>query len=177
MNEEFIEVVLGLLEKAKQQDQSIKNAIEALEDEKNAIEALRIDLMTMVVGRVGKSVDSALNEQKSALETQINRVGGVVNQLNQAKRHLDWWNNFWYFGGFAVLVMCFFAFAMWFIPSIDEIATRREELSALNAEIKRNKELKQIKTANCDKRLCVKVIENKCNYGKKGDRHCVVDLK
>lgn len=50
-NTELIEVVLGLLEKSKQQDESIQKAIKALESEKTALETLRSDFKGVVVGQ------------------------------------------------------------------------------------------------------------------------------
>ena len=52
-NTELIEVVLGLLEKSKQQDESIQKAIKALESEKTALETLRSDFKGVVVGQLG----------------------------------------------------------------------------------------------------------------------------
>lgn len=52
-NTELIEVVLGLLEKSKQQDESIQKAIKALESEKTALETLRSDFKGVVRGQVG----------------------------------------------------------------------------------------------------------------------------
>lgn len=49
-NIELIEVVLGLLEKSKQQDESIQKAIKALESEKTALETLRSGFQGIVRG-------------------------------------------------------------------------------------------------------------------------------
>lgn len=107
-NIELIEVVLGLLEKSKQQDESIQKAIKALESEKTALETLRSGFKGFVRGQVGESVQNALEAPKNALETQIKRIGGVTAQLQQAKKDLDWRNNLWYFGGFAVFIaLCY----------------------------------------------------------------------
>ena len=176
-NTELIEVVLGLLEKSKQQDESIQKAIKALESEKTALETLRSDFKGVVRGQVGESVQNALEAPKNALEMQIKRIGGVTAQLQQAKKSLDWRNNLWYFGGFAVFMACCMGFMLWFVPSLDKIGARRAELDHLTAQIEKAQNLKRLQTSNCDKRLCVKVIESKCNYGSKGDRYCVAELK
>lgn len=85
---------------------------------------------------------------------------------------------------FAVLFWelgCVYAVLFWVfggvIPSFDEIGARKAELAQLTAQIEKAQNLKRLQTSHCDKRLCVKVIESKCNYGSKGDRYCVVDLK
>lgn len=49
-NSELIEVVLGLLEKSKQQDESMQKAIQAIENEKDALEALRKAVGTAALG-------------------------------------------------------------------------------------------------------------------------------
>lgn len=54
-NTETIEVILGLLEKSKQQDESIQKAILALESEKTALKSFRSDLMGAVVGEIGRA--------------------------------------------------------------------------------------------------------------------------
>lgn len=176
-NTELIEVVLGLLEKSKQQDESIQKAIKTLESEKTALETLRSDFKGWVVGQVGESARNALEAPKNALETQINRIGSVTQNLQQTKKDLDWRSNLWYFGGFAVFIACCMGFLMWFVPSLNEIGERKAELAYLNAKIEKAKSLQRLQTSHCDKRLCVKVIESKCNYGSKGDRYCVAELK
>lgn len=176
-NTELIEVVLGLLEKSKQQDESIQKAIKALESEKTALETLRNDFKGVVVVQTRDSVQNALEAPKNALETQINRIGGITAHLQQAKKDLDWRSNLWYFGSFAVFMACCMGFMLWFVPSLDEIGARRAELDHLTAKIEKAQNLQRLQTSHCDKRLCVKVIESKCNYGSKGDRYCVADLK
>ncbi len=176
-NTELIEVVLGLLEKSKQQDESIQKAIKALESEKTALETLRSDFKGVVVVQTRESIQNALEAPKNALETQINRMGGITTQLQQARKDLDWRANLWYFGGFAVFMACCFGFMLWFVPSLDEIGERKAELAHLTAQVEKAQNLQRLQTSNCDKRLCVKVIESKCNYGSKGDRYCVADLK
>ena len=143
-NIELIEVVLGLLEKSKQQDESIQKAIKALESE------------------------------KTALETQIKRIGGVTAQLQQAKKDLDWRNNLWYFGGFAVFIACCFGFMLWFVPSFDEIGERKAELEHLEQQISRMQGVKNLDISTCSGKTCVKVDVNQCNYGEKGQQHCIV---
>lgn len=176
-NTELIEVILGLLEKSKQQDESIQKAIKTLESEKNALETFRSDFKGLVVGKVGESTKTALNEPINALKTQINRIGDVTHHLQQAKKNLDWRNSLFYFGTMMIFVVSMVILAKWLIPSFDEIGERRAELSALTVQIEKAQNLKRLQTSNCDKQLCVKVIESKCNYGSKGDRYCVVDLK
>ncbi len=72
---------------------------------------------------------------------------------------------------------CFLRFFGGFIPSLDKIHSRRRQVELLNDQIEKAQNLKRLQTSNCDKRLCVKVVETQCNYGKKGDRYCVADLK
>ena len=55
-NTELIEVVLGLLEKSKQQDESIQKAIKALESEKTALETLRSDFKGVVRGVIKNGI-------------------------------------------------------------------------------------------------------------------------
>lgn len=174
---ELIEVCLLLLDKSKQQDESMQKAIKALESEQTALKSFRSDFKGVLRGQVGESVEVALEAPKNALETQINRIDGITAQLGQAKRDLDLRNNLWYFGGFAVFMAFCLGFMWWFVPSRDEIGSRRAELGSLTAQIEKAKNLKRLQTSNCDKQLCVKVVESKCNYGGKGDRYCVVELK
>lgn len=176
-NTELIEVVLGLLEKSKQQDESIQKAIKALESEKTALETLRSDFKGVVVGHARDSVQNALERPLSRLQGHSENLQGVVRDIKRAKRDLDWRSNLWYFGGFAVFMACCMGFLMWFVPSLDEIASRRAELDHLTAKIEKAQNLQRLQTSNCDKRLCVKVIESKCNYGGKSDRYCVAELK
>lgn len=176
-NTELIEVVLGLLEKSKQQDESIQKAIKALESEKTALETLRSDFKGVVRGQVGESIQNALEAPKNALETQISRIGSVTTHLQQAKKDLDWRTNLWYFGTLVAFMVFCFGLVVWFVPSLDEIGERRAELDHLSTQIEKAKNLQRLQTSNCDKRLCVKIIESKCNYGSKDDRYCVADLK
>lgn len=176
-NTELIEVVLGLLEKSKQQDESIQKAIKALESEKTALKSLQSDLMGGVVGMVGESVQRGLETPLSRLNVHSDNLRKVVGDIFNAKKQLDWRNNLWYFGGFTVFMACCFGFMLWFVPSLDEIGARRAELDHLAAKIEKAQNLQRLQTSNCDKRLCVKIIESKCNYGSKGDRYCVADLK
>ena len=129
------------------------------------------------MGQVGESVQNALEAPKNALETQINRIGSVTTHLQQAKKDLDWRNWIWYFGSLIAFMVFCFGLAVWFVPSLDEIKERRAELNHLSAKIEKAQNLQRLQTSNCDKRLCVKVIESKCNYGSKGDRYCVAELK
>lgn len=176
-NTELIEVVLGLLEKSKQQDESIQKAIKALESEKTALETLRSDFKGVVVGQTRDSVQNALERPLSRLQGHSENLQGVVRDIERAKKDLDWRANLWYFGGFAVFMACCMGFMLWFVPSLDEIGARRAELDHLTAQVEKAQNLQRLQTSNCDKRLCVKVIESKCNYGSKGDRYCVADLK
>ncbi|WP_143821273.1 hypothetical protein [Moraxella canis] len=102
---------------------------------------------------------------------------GVLDKIDRAKRDLDWRNNLWYFGGFAVFMACCMGFMLWFVPSLDDIGARRAELDHLTAQIEKARNLQRLQTSNCDKRLCVKVIESKCNYGSNSDRYYVAELK
>lgn len=132
----------------------------------------------MLFGLVGERVQNAVEASKNALETQINRIGSVTQHLQQAKKDLDWHSNLWYFGGFAVFMACCKGFMLWFVPSLDEIGARRgAELDHLTTQVEKAKNLQRLQISNCDKQLCVKIIESKCNYGSKGDRYCVADLK
>lgn len=176
-NTELIEVVLGLLEKSKQQDESIQKAIKALESEKTALETLRNDFKGVVVVQTRDSVQNALERPLSRLQGHSENLQGVVRDIERAKRDLDWRANLWYFGGFAVFMACCFGFMLWFVPSLDEIGERKAELAHLTAQVEKAQNLQRLQTSNCDKRLCVKIIESKCNYGSKGDRYCVADLK
>ena len=54
---------------------------------------------------------------------------------------------------------------------------RGAELDHLTTQVEKAKNLQRLQISNCDKQLCVKIIESKCNYGSKGDRYCVADLK
>lgn len=63
------------------------------------------------------------------------------------------------------------------MPSLDEIGGSKAELEHLETKIEKAKNQQRLQTSNCDKRLCVKIIESKCNYGSKGSRYCAVDLK
>lgn len=176
-NSDMIEVVLGLLEQAKQHDASIQKAIEVLEREKIALGAFRSEV-TGVAGRVvADEVRNALKTQNNALETHFDRIDSITRQLYHAKRELNWQNALFYFGSFALFMAMVIGFVWWFVPSMDEIRSRTHQLEAINAQIEQSGSLKRLQTSQCDKQLCVKVIESKCNYGKKGDRYCVADLK
>lgn len=97
--------------------------------------------------------------------------------MQQAKRDLNLQNGLFYFGSFAVFMAMVFGFMFWFIPSMDEIRERRAELTALNSQIATMHNVKRLQVSQCSKQMCVKIIESQCNYGKKGDRYCVAQLK
>ena len=176
-NEELLEVVLGLLEKSKQQDESIQKAIETLEREKTALETLKNSIGATTLAGVALGVKNALETQNKALETHFDRLGSITAKLQQAKKVLDWQNSLFYFGTLTVFMVCVSAIALFLIPSLDEIRERKAELSALNAHIETTSNLKRLQVSTCNKQTCIKIIESQCNYGKKGDRYCVADLK
>lgn len=169
-NTELIEVVLGLLEKSKQQDESIQKAIKALESEKTALGAFRSDL----IGQIGVSTTQALKEPTNALQSKIERISKATNELQQAKKDLDLRSNIWYFGGFAVFMAVCFGFLMWFVPSFDEIGERKAELEHLEAQIAQKQDIKNLDISRCNGKICVKVDVKQCNYGKRGQQYCIV---
>ncbi|MDK4619606.1 hypothetical protein, partial [Kingella kingae] len=116
---------------------------------------------------------NALKTQNSALETHFDRIDSITRQMHQAKRDLNLQNGLFYFGGFTVFMAMMFGFMFWFIPSMDEIRERRAELTTLNSQIATMHNVKRLQVSQCSKQTCVKIIESQCNYGKKGDRHCV----
>lgn len=177
-NTELIEVVLGLLEKSKQQDESIRKAIQALEREKNAIGTLKIDLRNAVEGQVIQSVSNAMEESSTKLEKQINRISGVVNKIELAKNDLDLRSNIWYFGGFALIFLFLLGVFLFLVPSIDEMRERRAELKYLNAKIEEQRNLRRLNTSKCGKKhFCVRVLKKHCNYGTTKDTtYCIADL-
>lgn len=172
-NTELIEVILGLLEKSKQQDESIQKAIKTLESEKNALETFRSDFKGLVVGKVGESTKTALNEPINALKTQINRIGDVTHHLQQAKKNLDWRNSLFYFGTMMIFVVSMVVLAKWLIPSFDEIGERKAELERIEQQISHMQAIKNLDITTCNGKTCVKVDVNQCNYKNKKGQYCI----
>lgn len=177
-NSELIEVVLGLLEKSKQQDESMKKAIQAMESEKDALETLRRAIGEAALGGVALGVKNALETQNRAIDEHIWRIEGVTSKLHQTKKELNWQNFAWQYGSFILFIVSMSAFLFWFIPDLDEIRERKNYLEALNHRIESRSELEQLKTNRCDGKLCVRVDIKQCGYtvknGSNSGSYCVI---
>lgn len=167
---EFIEVVLGLLEKSKQQDESIQKAIKALEYEQNNLKALQNDIKNSI--NLGIEQNLKNNFEPIKIGTK-----NLIDDLNHAKKFFSLQSVIWHFGGIGLFLGFVVISLFYYFPSFDEIEARRAELTHLNAEIVKIKDLKRLQVSTCEKRLCVKVVESKCNFGKQNERYCVADLK
>lgn len=179
--EDTLEIIVGLMEIAKQHDENIQKTLitlsETVEREKKALQSLRNDVVGVTGRVVAEEVRNALKTQNSALETYFYRIDSITRQMQQAKRDLNLQNGLFYFGSFAVFMAMVFGFMFGFIPSMDEIRERRAELTALNSQIANMHNVKRLQVSQCSKQMCVKIIESQCNYGKKGNRYCVAQLK
>lgn len=173
----LLEMVVALSEKAKLNDESIQKAIEILEREQTALESFRNSIASVANRVVADELKNALKTQNNALETHFHRIDSITDKLYAVKRELNWRNGLWYFSGYAVFMAMVAAFIWWFVPSLDEIRSRTRQVELLNAQIERAENLNRLQVSHCGKQTCVKVIETQCNYGKKGDRYCVADLK
>lgn len=177
-NSELIEVVLGLLEKSKQQDESMQKAIQAMEREKDALETLRKAVGGAALGGVAHGIQTALETQNRAIDERIWRIDSVTNKLQQTKKELNWQTFLWFYGGFALFMACTLAFMFWLIPSLDEISERKSYLEALNRRIESRSELEQLKTSRCDGKLCVRVNTKQCGYtvknGNNSGSYCII---
>ena len=65
---ELIEVVLGLLEKSKQQDESMQKAIQEMKRQGSALETLRRAIEASAFTGVSLGVKNALETQNKALD-------------------------------------------------------------------------------------------------------------
>ncbi len=173
----LLEMVVALSEKVKLNDESIQKAIEILEREQTDLELFRNSIASVANRVVTDELRNALKTQNSALETYFHRIDSVTDKLYAVKHELNWRNGLWYFGGYAVFMAMVAAFIWWFVPSLDEIRSRTRQVELLNTQIERSENLNRLQVSYCGKQTCVKVIETQCNYGKKGDRYCVADLK
>lgn len=181
-NSELIEVVLGLLEKSKQQDESMQKAIQAIESEKDALEALRKAVGTAALGGVALGVKNAIETQNKAIDEQVSRIssatGNLVGSLNKARKEFTWQNFAWQYGSFVLFIVSMGAFLFWFIPDLDEIRERKSYLEALDRRIESRSELEQLKTTRCDGKLCVRVNAKQCGYtvknGNNSGSYCII---
>lgn len=177
-NSELIEVVLGLLEKSKQQDESMQKAIQAMERQGSALETLRRSIEASAFTGVSLGVKNALETQNKAVDEQIGRIGSVTSKLQQTKKELNWKTFLWFYGGFALYMACLFVFAAWIVPSLDEIRERRDYLDKLNQAIEHKSELARMQISRCDGKLCVKVDTKQCGYSVKGSKgngsYCII---
>lgn len=175
---ELIEVVLGLLEKSKQQDESMQKAIQAMERQGSALEALRRSIEASAFTGVSLGVKNALETQNKALDERIWEIGSVTSKLQQTKKELNWQTFVWFYGSFALFMACTVAFMFWLIPSLDEISERKNYLEALNRRIASRSELENLKTTRCDGKLCVRVNAKQCGYtvksGNNSGSYCII---
>lgn len=182
-NSELIEVVLGLLEKSKQQDESMQKAIQEMKRQGSALETLRRAIEASAFTGVSLGVKNALETQNKALDEQISRIssatGNLVGSLNKARKEFTWQNFLWQYGCFFLVVMLAGAFMYWFIPSQSEIARREAWIKNLDKQIADRQELLLLQTSKCSGQLCVRIDRRKCGYSvKKGEAkgdYCIVN--
>ena len=176
---ELIEVVLGLLEKSKQQDESMQKAIQEMKRQGSALETLRRAIEASAFTGVSLGVKNALETHNKALDERIWEIGSVTSKLQQTKKELNWKTFVWFYGSFALYMACLFVFAAWIVPSLDEIRERRDYLGKLNQAIEHKSELAQLQTSQCGGKLCVKVDTKQCGYSVKGSKgngsYCIVN--
>lgn len=173
-NSELIEVVLGLLEKSKQQDESMQKAIQEMKRQGSALETLRRAIEASAFTGVSLGVKNALETQNKAIDEQISHMssatGNLVGSLNKARKAFTWQNFLWQYGCFFVVVMFVGAFMVWFIPSQSEIGRREAWIKNLDKQIADRQELLWLQTSKCSGQLCVRIDRRKCGYSvKKGE--------
>ncbi|MDK4579532.1 hypothetical protein, partial [Kingella kingae] len=85
--EDTLEIIVGLMEIAKQHDENIQKTLttlsETVEREKKALQSLRNDVVGVTGRVVAEEMRNALKTQNSALETHFDRIDSITRQLHQ----------------------------------------------------------------------------------------------
>ena len=175
--EELLQTAAFLVEQAAKNQNSVKAAADELVREQKALEAMKYALPEIVKAIVVENVKRSTDEQRAEMIPLIKGIKTVTAELEQMKHSLGRRAFLTHFGIMAVFAAAFIGFMYWFTPSLNEIKERRAELDGLNAVIEHKQDINRIQTSKCKSQMCVKVVENQCNYGTKGNRYCIVDLE
>ena len=182
MNEqETLQAVALLIEQAERNtarhEANLQTAAEALvQAESNFLKSQKFfkeDFITALGIAVKTVLDQQANELKTELEQPITNIQTVAASLKNARAGLENtlnWKTIALHGGIVgvvalALFAAVFGFFAFYLPSMDEIKTRRTELQTLQTEIAQNKEIAALETAFCNKgtTLCVKVDVKRCS--------------
>lgn len=184
MNEqEALQAIALLIEQAEQNtarhEDNLRTAAQALIiAETNFLQSQKFfkeDFITALGIAVKTVLDQQANELKTELEQPITNIQTVAASLKTARAGLENtlnWKTIALHGGIVgvvalALFAAIFGFFAFYLPSMDEIKTRRTELQTLQTEIAQSKEIAALETAFCDKgkTLCVKVNAKRCSTG------------
>ena len=182
MNEqEALQAIALLIEQAEQNtarhEDNLRTAAQALMiAETNFLQSQKFfkeDFITALGIAVKTVLDQQANELKTELEQPITNIQTVAASLKTARAGLEsalnWKTIALHAGIVGVVAVALFAalfgFFTFYLPSMDEIKTRRTELQTLQTEIAQNKEIAALETAFCNKgtTLCVKVDVKRCS--------------
>ena len=182
MNEqEALQAIALLIEQAEQNtarhEANLQTAAQALvQAESNFLKSQKFfkeDFITALGIAVKTVLDQQANELKTELEQPITNIQTVAASLKNARAGLENtlnWKTIALHGGIVgvvalALFAAIFGFFAFYLPSMDEITTRRTELQTLQTEIAQNKEIAALETAFCNKgtTLCVKVDVKRCS--------------
>lgn len=179
-NTELIEVVLSLLEKSKQQDESIQKAIETLENEKATLAMLKRAVPMAIGDMAAIQTKNALKEPLEDLTRRIQNLDIAADTVRQAKNAFNIRTAIFYFFALAVVTVVAGVTLWLMIPTRAEIERREAEIKRLDKIISNRQDLVQLKTTKCDGQVCVRVEHNRCNYnvgkGRNKENYCIAQL-
>lgn len=170
------ELLMLLLESMKEYRAAINDDKKRLEQFYKSVDKNITQEINNALNRSKTAIDAHFSDSLSKAHARLQESTKLLDEknkaLNQTVNHLD--RNFTIttialystiFIGLLVVVVLFLHF---FVPSLDEIKKRRQEMESYNMEIRSC-------TLDGESKTCVRIMRNQCNYD--GGDLCVIDPK
>lgn len=181
MSDDTKKQIFMLMAAAEEQQKNIDQTLAIINKQQAGIESLHKHLPELAQSLFKDS----LNDARASLESDLSNYATKTAQelkkasseairaadaIKRESKALDWKHAFMTVGAIAGTCLVVILGAMFFIPSLDDIAERRATIAELD------KQGGNLDISRCEGELCARVMTKECNYGPSKD-YCILDLK
>lgn len=181
MSDDIKKQIFALMAHAEEQQKALDKAIETISKQQEQIGEFQKNLPLLA----SQLFKNALNDARTSIEGDLSKHGTDISknmekaskgalwasqEIKKEVKALGWKHAFMTVGAILGTCMLVILSSILWIPSLDDIAERKATIAKLD------KAGGGLQTANCDGKLCVRVMSKQCGYGDTKD-YCVLDLK
>lgn len=181
MSDDIKKQLFILMAQAEEQQKNMDKTLAAIKEQQSNIENLNNDLPRLAQ----ELFKNSLNDARASLEGDLSNYATKTAQdlkkasseairaadaIKQEREVLGWKIILVLVGGIFVIALAVIISVMLYVPSLDDIAERRETIADLDSQNG------NLDISRCEGELCVRVMTKTCEYGPSKD-YCILDLK